>query len=195
MKNKVIAISREYASDGGNIAKRAAELLGIPCHDSDIIDVLAERSEFAESFIVENGEYAVYKSKLFEMLVSRDMGGKSAQDRLYSAQVDLIRQFAAEGPCVIVGRCSEYILREQADVLSVFIHADMPDRIERLTGEGKGGDNPEQFLRDRDARRKAYYFAHTDFEWGLATNYDVVLNSRFGTDVCASIIASLYRQR
>ncbi|MCQ2427205.1 MAG: cytidylate kinase-like family protein [Clostridia bacterium] len=194
MKNRIITINREYSSGGGNIAKKTAEILGIPCHDSDIIDILAAGGEFAEKFIVENGEYAVYKSKLFELLTSKDNGGQSAQDRLYAAQAELIRKLAAEGPCVIVGRCAEYILRDSVKLMRVFVHAEMPARIAMLKEEfGNSIENPEQYLRDRDARRKAYYFAHTDIEWSALANYDLVVDSKFGIDACAKTIAHLYK--
>ncbi len=196
MKHRVITVSREFCSRGSEIGSLAAAELGIPCHDSDIIDKLAESTEFARDFIAENGEYAVYRSRLFELITARDFTGQSAQDRLYAAQAELIRQFASEGSCVIVGRCAEYVLRDRCDLLRVFVRADMASRIDRLAEKKiDAGDSPEQYLKDRDARRKAYYYAHTDIEWGAGANYDITLNSSlFGAETCAGVIAKLYRK-
>ena len=101
---------------------------------------------------------------------------------------------AEKGPCVIVGRCADYILRDEADYLRVFIYADMEKRAERIVSVyGEQADSPEKRLRDKDKRRAAYYQYYTDTKWGKTQNYDITLNSgTIGLDRCAQIIASLY---
>lgn len=97
-------------------------------------------------------------------------------------------------PCVIVGRCADYILRDTADCLKVFIHADMKFRAERIVKVyGERESSPEQRLRDKDKRRAAYHRFYTDMKWGHAQNYDITLNSgTLGIDRCVDIITSLY---
>ena len=95
---------------------------------------------------------------------------------------------------MIVGRCADYILRDKADCLRVFIHADMQFRAERIVKEyGEREQSPEQRLRDKDKRRAAYHRFYTDMKWGRAQNYDLTLNSgTVGIDRCADIICGLY---
>ena len=101
---------------------------------------------------------------------------------------------AEKGPCVIVGRCADYILREKADCLRVFIHADLSFRAERIVKEyGEREESPEQRLKDKDKRRAAYHRFYTNMKWGHAQNYDVTLNSgTLGIDKCVDIIKELY---
>ena len=94
----------------------------------------------------------------------------------------------------IVGRCADYILRERADCLRVFIHADLAFRAERIVKEyGEREESPEQRLKDKDKRRVAYHRFYTNMKWGHAQNYDVTLNSgTLGIDKCVDIIKDLY---
>lgn len=105
----------------------------------------------------------------------------------------LIARFAI--PCVIVGRCADYILRDKADCLKVFIHADMKFRAERIVKVyGESDASPEQRIRDKDKRRAAYHRFYTNMKWGDAHNYDISLNSgKIGIEKCVSIIKNLYK--
>ena len=110
------------------------------------------------------------------------------------AQFDTIKKVAEEGECVIVGRCADYILRDKADCLRVFIHADMAFRAERIVNiYGERKESPEERIKDKDKRRAAYHRFYTDMKWGKAQNYDITLNSgTLGIDKCVEIIKSLY---
>lgn len=120
--------------------------------------------------------------------------GPNNQDRIWQIQYTIIVGLAETGPCVIVGRCADYILRDTADCLKVFVHADMPFRIERIVKEyGEREESPERRLKDKDKRRAAYHRFYTDMKWGHAQNYDLTLNSgSLGIDKCVEIIKNLY---
>lgn len=161
MKNRVITISREFGSGGRTIGKRVAAELGIPCYDSELLQKIAQESGFHENYIKEAGEYAPggFWASAFS---HRDSGPNNA-DYLWQIQYKIISQLAEKGPCVIVGRCADYILRDKADCLRVFIHADMAFRAERIVQEyGERTESPEQRLKEKDKRRAAYHRFYTD---------------------------------
>ena len=192
--NRVITISRQFGSGGRTIGRQVAEKLGIPCYDQELIEQLAEKSGFTKEYIKEHSEYTERGGWLANALSGRAAGGMTNQDHIWIAQRELILELAAKGPCVMVGRCADYILREQADCLNVFIHASMENRAERIVKMyGERDDAPEKRLRDKDKRRKAYYQFYTDTEWGRAENYHVALDSgALGIDKCVELIVSLY---
>ncbi|MEE0801272.1 MAG: cytidylate kinase-like family protein [Gemmiger sp.] len=191
MKNRVITISREFGSGGRTIGKKVAEKLGIPCYDSELIQKIAEETGFNEKYIKEAGEYA--PGGFLSTLTGRAYGPTN-EDYLWKIQCKIIAGLAAKGPCVIVGRCADYILRDKADCLKVFIHADLAFRAERIVKEyGEREESPEQRLKDKDKRRAAYHRFYTNMKWGHAQNYDLTLNSgTLGIDKCVRIIQELY---
>lgn len=192
--NRVITISRQFGSGGRTIGRQVAEKLGIPCYDQELIEQLAEKSGFTKEYIKEHSEYTERGGWLANALSGRAAGGMTNQDHIWIAQRELILELAAKGPCVMVGRCADYILQGQADCLNVFIHASMENRAERIVKMyGERDDAPEKRLRDKDKRRKAYYQFYTDTEWGRAENYHVALDSgALGIDKCVELIVSLY---
>lgn len=192
MKNRIITISREFGSGGRTIGRQAAEKLGIPCYDAELIQKLAEESGFAESYIKEAGEYTPHG--FLSLAFSNRVQGPTNEDILWDLQYKVITELAEKGPCVIVGRCADYILWEKADCLKVFIHADMAFRAERIVKVyGEREQSPKQRLRDKDKRRAAYHRFYTDMKWGRAQNYHITLNSGvLGIDRCAEIICGLF---
>lgn len=191
MKHRIITISREFGSGGRTIGKKVAEQLGIPCYDSELIQKIAEESGFDAKFVQEAGEYA--PGGFLSNLSSRTFGPTN-EDYLWKIQYQIISRLAGQGPCVIVGRCADYILRDKADCLRVFIHADAQFRARRIVQEyGERAESPEQRLRDKDKRRAAYHRFYTNMKWGHAQNYDLTLNSgTLGIDKCVEIIRDLY---
>ncbi len=192
MKNRIITISREFGSGGRTIGKKVAEKLGIPCYDAELIHELSQKSGFAEEYIKEAGEYTPdnYLSSLF----ANRAFGQTNEDLLWNLQCKVISELAEKGSCVIVGRCADYILKDQADCLKVFIHADMKYRAERIVKVyGEREQSPEQRLQDKDKRRAAYHRFYTNMKWGHAQNYHITLNSgELGIDKCVNIISELY---
>ena len=191
MKNRVVTISREFGSGGRTIGRRLAEELGIPCYDAELIQKLAQESGFSESYIRDAGEYAPggYLS-----LLSNRAFALTNEDVLWELQDQVITGLAEKGPCVIVGRCADYILRDTADCLKVFIHADMDFRAKRIVEVyGEREQSPEQRLRDKDKRRAAYHRFYTHMKWGHAQNYHICLDSgKLGIDACVAILKQLY---
>jgi cytidylate kinase len=128
------------------------------------------------------------------MLSDRDMNGNSTQDYLWEIQQKVILKLAEEQSCVIVGRCADYILKDKADCLNVFIHSDMDKRAERIVNKyGERTDTPQKRLKDKDARRRAYYQFYTGEKWGNIKNYHITLNSGvLGIEKCVDILKDLY---
>lgn len=197
MEKKIITISREFGSGGRTIGHAVAEKLGIPFYDKELVEQVAMESGFAPNFVEEHGEHAPGKSILSYAFAPHGvpgvMNGLSMADFLWNIQCNVILQLADKGPCVIVGRNADYILKDREDVLHVFIHADKEfraDRIVRLYGESE--KSPEARLNEKDKRRKINYQHYTGRNWGEARNYDVCFNSSMlGVDYIADIIVDM----
>lgn len=167
MKNRIITISREFGSDGRTIGKKVAEQLRIPCYDSELIQKIAQESGFTESY-VRNADESASSGFLGSAFSSRTFGPTN-EDYLWSIQQKVILDLAEKGPCVIVGRCADYILRDKADCLTVFIHASLAYRAERIVNVyGEREASPEQRIKEKDKRRAAYHRFYTNMKWGYA---------------------------
>ena len=138
MKKRIITISREFGSGGHSLGELVAKKLGIPFYDQELIEKAVEKTGFSHEFVQEAGEYASSTSKLFFNMTLASaysaVGLPSNYDKIYVAQNNIIRSLADEGPCVIVGRCADYILREREDCLNVFVHANTECRKARVLG-------------------------------------------------------------
>ena len=193
-EKKIITISREFGSGGRTIARRVAEELGIPFYDKEIVDQISLESGFAPHFIEENGEHAPGKTRFSYAFAPQGvpgiMNGLSTADFLWNIQCGVILQLAEKGPCVIVGRNADYILKDRDDVLDVYIHADpefKAERIVRLYGESEKA--PAQRLAEKDKRRRINYEHYTGRTWGAAQNYEMCLcSSMLGIEQCVKII-------
>ena len=197
MEKKIITISREFGSGGRSVGRKVAEKLGIPFYDKELVDQIALESGFAPKFVEEHGEHSP-GSSLFSYAFAPQgvpgvMNGLSTADFLWNIQCSVILQLAEKGPCVIVGRNADYILKDRPDCLHAFIHADMDfraDRIVRLYGTTE--KSPEARLQEKDKRRRVNYQHYTGRTWGQSKNYDICLNSStVGVETCADIIVSL----
>ena len=197
MEKKIITISREFGSGGRTIGHLVAEKLGIPFYDKELVDQIALETGFAPKFVEENGEHAPGSSRLAYAFAAQGvpgvMHGLSTADFLWNIQCNVILQLADKGPCVIVGRNADYILKDRTDCLHAFIHASMDyraDRIVRLYGESE--KSPQARLTEKDKRRKVNYQHYTGQTWGMANNYDICLDSGvIGIEKCAEIIVEL----
>ena len=194
MEKKIITISRQFGSGGRTIGREVANRLGIPFYDKELVDQIALESGFAPKFVEEHGEHAPGRSRLAYAFANQGapgvMNGLSIADFLWSVQCSVIQQLAEKGPCVIVGRNADYILKDRDDVLDVYIHADTDfraDRIVRLYGESE--KSPAARLQEKDKRRQINYQHYTGRTWGMAENYHLCLNSAaLGIDNCVDII-------
>lgn len=193
-KFKIIAISRQFGSGGRTIGKLLAEQLNIPLYDREIISQVAKESGFAESYVEEKGEYGS-SDKAAGMFINRSCySSASNEDTIWNFQTKFIKEHAEKEPCIIIGRCADYILRNRLDVLRVFIHADMKERIKRISEVYKiNNSDPEKLLHQKDKRRAAYYQFYTDIKWGDTKNFHITLDSSaFGIEKCVQILKTLY---
>lgn len=191
---RVITISRQFGSGGRTIGKKLAERLGINCYDHELIEQLAEKSGFAKAYVAEQGEYAGRGNLFFNSFYYGRSNVPNNQDYLWNIQSKIIMELGEKEDCVIVGRCADYLLRNTADCLKVFIHSDIDKRAKRIVDiYGESSEAPEKRLKDKDKRRRAYYQFYTDMNWGDMKNYHIALNSGIlGIDRCVDIIASAY---
>lgn len=194
MNNKIITISREFGSGGRTIGKQLATEIGIPCYDAELIERMAKESGFAKEYIAENSEYTTSSNWLTNAFSGRDFKGHSYQDDLWAIQYRIILELAEKESCVIVGRCADFILKDNPNCLRVFIHSDMNSRAKRIVEQyGESNEAPEKRLKDKDKRRAAYYQFYTDMKWGETRNYHITLNSgKLGIDKCVEILKNIY---
>ena len=199
MEKKIITISREFGSGGRTIGRQVAEKLGIPFYDKELVDQIALESGFAPNFVEEHGEHSPGRSFFAYAFAPQGvpgvMNGLSTADFLWSVQCNVILQLADQGPCVIVGRNADYILKDRDDALHVFVFADEPfraDRIVRLYGESE--KSPEARLNEKDKRRRVNYQHYTGRTWGQAQNYDLCLDTGvLGVEQCTDIIVNIVK--
>ena len=199
MEKKIITISREFGSGGRTIGRLIAEKLNIPFYDKELVDHIALESGFAPKFVEEHGEHSP-GSSLFSYAFAPQgvpgiMNGLSTADFLWNVQCNVILQLAEKGPCVIVGRNADYILKDREDVLHVYITANMDyraDRIVRLYGTSE--KSPTARIQEKDKRRRVNYQHYTGRTRGNASDYDLCLDSSvIGTEKCADIVVDLVK--
>jgi hypothetical protein len=186
--NKVITITRQFGSGGREIGKKLAEAYGIPFYDNEIISRAAKDTGFAEAAF-ERAEDKASNSLLYSIAMgmnvfsSQDVGfsGLSLDDRIFLAQSKVIRNVAKEGPCVIVGRCADYILKNQENVVNLFIRATLDFRIKRaIEVEGIPKEKSAEMVMKKDKSRANYYKYHSGERWDNVLNYDFAIRS----DLC-----------
>ena len=190
MAKRIITISREFGSGGRFIGEEVAKKLGIAYYDKNIIGQIAEKSGLSPEYIQENAELSPKKGLFAYAFSGRDITGKSVEDMVYEAQRNIILELAEKEPCVIIGRNADYILKDRDDVLNVFIHGDMPEKIKRITGLYNVKEKEAvKMMADTDKRQRTNYNFYTDQNWGKASNYTLCLNSsQLGYDRCEMII-------
>lgn len=199
MERKIITISREFGSGGRTIGKLLAERLEMKYYDKELVKQISLETGFDPKYIEEHGEYAQGKNVLSYIFGGGShpnvMNGMTPADFLWCMQRKIILEIAEKEPCVIVGRCADYILRDREDVLNVFIHAPKPQRAERIVKlYGESDVAPEKRLDDKDARRKVNYRHFTGEEWGAVQNYHLSLDSgALGLETCVDLIAAAFQ--
>ncbi len=190
MEKRIITISREFGSGGRFIGEEVAKKLGISYYDKDIIGQIAEQSGFAPEYIRENAELSPKKGLFAYAFSGRDITGKSVEDMVYEAQRNVILKIAEKESCVIIGRNADFILKDREDVLNVFIHGDMPEKVQRICKLYNVAEaNAAEMITETDKRRRTNYNFYTDQKWGMASNYSLSLNSsQLGYERCEEII-------
>lgn len=195
----VITISREHGSGGREIGHKVATALSIPCFDKKIIDLTAlksgiEKTEIAnyeESFTNDSSYSAYYTGSVFAI------GGTPENDSIFTTQSAIIKELAASGSCVIIGRCSNSILEKYQDTFHIFIHSSLDERKKRIVAEyGVAQKDTDEVIRVNDTVR-AYYVKHyTGQVFGDSANYDLMIDSgKFGIDGSVSLILDAIKTR
>nr|WP_195455406.1 cytidylate kinase-like family protein [Ruminococcus sp. 1001713B170207_170306_F5] len=190
MAKRIITISREFGSGGCFIGEEIAKKLGIAYYDKNIISQIAEKSGLSPEYIQENAELSPKKGLFAYAFAGRDITGRSVEDMMYQAQRKVILDLVRKEPCVIIGRNADYILKDRDDILNVFIHGDMPEKIQRISQLYRVTEQEAvKMMADTDKRRMTNYNFYTDQKWGKASNYTLCLNSsQIGYDRCEAII-------
>lgn len=198
-KSIIYTIGREFGSGGRKVGSMLAEKLGIPFYDKELLELAAKESGFNEELFKKADEkpnkFFFYSSVMANYPVANTMLGYnelSLNDQLFLIQSQTIRNLAEKGPCVIIGRCADYVLRDRDDAISIFITADLESRTERAI---KVYEVDEKKARDvcikSDKNRASYYNSFTDGKWGFASNYDLTLDSAsIGLKGCVKQIIS-----
>ena len=190
MAKRIITISREFGSGGRFIGEEVAQQLGIAYYSENIIDQIAQQSRLSPEYIEENAELSPKKGFFAYAFSGRDITGKSVDDMLYEAQRKVILEIAEKEPCVMIGRNTDFILKDRDDVLNVFIHGDMPEKIKRICKlYNVTEDGAVKLIKDTDKRRRTNYNFYTEQKWGMARNYTLSLNSsQLGYERCEKMI-------
>ncbi len=193
--NKIIIISRQYGSGGREIGKKLAELYGVPFYDHQLISLAAKESGFSEEFF-EDPEKNATNSFLYSIVRGiqyqyRNATPWSLEETVYNTQSDIIRKLAEKGPCVIIGRCADYVLSDRDDIIKIFLHADPEFRKARaMELDGVDEKEVDDLVRRKDKQRMNYHNYHADTKWGDAKHYDISLStSGCGIDRAVKILA------
>lgn len=194
MKYSIITISREHGSGGRLIAKKLSEKLGIPMYDKELIELTTKETGISEEHI-RDVEKKRNPSFLFNIYLNTQT--LPLDDQIYIAQSNVIKELAEKGPCIIVGRCADYVLRDRKDCLRTFVYAPMEERIERMKDVYHESEMAvEKVLNQRDKMRAAYYnyHANSDYHWSEHQNYNLMIDSSMGIDLACMLIVRAYER-
>jgi len=193
MEYKVITISRNYGSHGHELAQKLSERLGIPYYDRDFVRKTAAESGFSQELIDEDGEKIKIGTKVLELLSPASLN--SSHDEIFKAQSRVVLELSAS-PCIIVGRCSNYILREAGiPSFDIYLTADKAWRVDNaMNHQTKKEDVTEQYITKKDNERSNYYKLYTGHPMGMASDYSICLDvGKIGMDKCVDIICELLK--
>lgn len=202
--NLVITIGRQFGSGGRKVGKLLAEKLDIPYYDKELLAEAAKDSGICQE-IFENHDEKPTRSLLFSLVTGMQMHGDPGSmymdmplnHKIFLAQFDAIRRIASEGPCVIVGRCADYVLRDKPNAVSVFVKADIRQRVERAVSlYGVDPAKAEETVRKADKQRASYYNYYATATWGDVNNYDLCVDTgKLGIEGTVELIEQYLRLR
>ncbi len=197
--NKIITIARQFGSGGREIGENLSKRLGIKYYDKELISIAAKESGVHPE-VFENVDEKATNSLLYSLSMGlysfgnnfSSMNEMPINDKLYLLQHKIIKQVADEGPCVIVGRCADYVLKGRKDVINIFIYADLDFRIKRAVEiKDVKPSKAEQVVLKTDKSRANYYNFYSGKKWGLPENYDLCINrSALSTEKVVDVIES-----
>ena len=186
MQPMIITIAREFASGGREIAQLISEQLNIPVYNKELITLAAKKSGLTEEAIAAS-ETQRSGSLIYSLYT---MGNTMPlADQVYILQSNVIRELAEHGPCIIMGRCGDYVLRDRPNVLRTFLYAPIEYRLQvaKASPENQQRHDSDkvilQTLNKNDKNRASYYNYYTENRWGEAKNYDLCLNTQMGNQI------------
>lgn len=201
-KGIIICVGRQLGSGGHDIAKLLATRFGCKFYDRELLNLAAEESGFSEKFFEQNDEQKGFMKSLFHIHVpfvtdTNFYSNNFSQENLFKFQSDAIRKAAAEGPCVFVGRCAEYVLRDFDNMVSVFITADPEEREQRVASRHNCDTaTAHKLIASHENERATYYNYYTGKRWGDSASYDFCVNSSIlGIEGTAELIAGFIEKR
>ena len=191
----IIVIGRCFGAGGRVIGKKIAERLSIPYYDNELLMETAKQFGFSKSIFAHADEK---RPSIFKRLLTQAYGVQEtyntetlSNETLYQAQSKVIRKIAEQGSCVIVGRTADYILRDFPTLISVFVHAPLEFRADKIVARGDASSHPEamELAKRRDKERESYYNYYTGRQWGTASNYTLSLDSSLlSPDISAQMV-------
>lgn len=202
MEKIIINIGRQFASGGRYISKKLCEEFGCKYFDKEILDLAAKESGFSPDVFKKSDEKKSFVHTLFHLhapMLSDDnfYNNKFSEESLFKFQCDAIQKAASQGNCLFIGRCADYVLRDEPNMVSIFLAADMKDRISRtMERYNMDEESARKTISKKDSTRASYYNYYTGKKWGAAESYDLCINtSIFGLDETAKFIADFIRKR
>ena len=176
MKDIIITIGRQFGSGGVLVANELGARLGIPVYDNELITKAAQDSGFSAEFFMESDEKKRFFS--FSALFSGSTDNCMSDSGLFNMQCETIRKIAEQGSAIIVGRCADYVLRECENLISVFLTSPLEARAERVMHrDGLSYEDAIEKIEKKDKSREEYYNYYTFGNWGVASTYDLCLDS------------------
>lgn len=191
-KNIIITIGRQFGCGGKRIAEALGSKLGIPVYDHELIIKAAQESGFSAEFFERSDEKKRFFSltSIFAGSYNSDTENYMSDKGLFKIQCETIQSIAEQGSAIIVGRCSDYVLRDRKNTLNVFLTSPLEDRVKRISEtEGVTLEKAEEIVEKQDKNREEYYNYYTFGNWGVASNYDLCIDSSIaGIEGTADII-------
>lgn len=193
MSKRIITISREFGSGGRYLGEEIAKRLGMDYYDKEILVKVAEKTGLSQKYIEQVGEGAPHKHQFSYSFVGRNSTGASMGDYMDTIQREVILEAAEKGPCVIIGRCADYILRERTDCLNIFVCGNDKEKTERIMELYKLSETEaKKLMKETNKKRRVHYEYYTEQRWGEACNYSICLNSSdIGYEKCIDIVCNL----
>jgi len=195
--NQIVTVGRQYGSGGRYVAQLLAKELDVPYYDKELLVEASKDSGICQE-VLEDYDEKQGKNFLFSLMSGVQPRGDTGamymdmplNHRIFLAQFDTIRRIADQGPCVIVGRCADYVLRDHTNVMNVFVKASTEERIKRIV-KYNGADpyKAEDLLKKADKQRASYYNYYATGTWGDVNNYDLCVDTgTFGIEGCVELI-------
>ena len=199
-KKIIVTIARQFGSGGREIGESVAKLLGIPLIDKELIKDATANGELGED-VIKSADESAANSLLYTLAMGSNLLGTTIHfgykmpinDKLFILQSEAIKNYASNGSCVIIGRCADYVLREEPNLFRIFIYGDLDHRQERVKMRHPELKSSQviDIINKTDKRRSSYYNFYTGNKWGKYDNYDMAINSStFGIEETAKIIAA-----